>query len=291
MKKVLETDMHIHTNVSDGEYSPINIYKMIKKTNINVFSITDHDTVSGAKQLQKYLKYNDKSNIIYIPGIEITTNIKNKKYKTEYSKLHLLGYDFDLNHPEIKKLLNKKRIINKINIENKLQILENLTKIKFSKEELNYILRKSYLGTIDITKILIKKKLVTNYQEAKEKYYSKIPEINIPYVYEEEVLQAIKKAGGYTSIAHPTSLRLNLDDLKEYLKTLKDQGLDAVEVYHSKQSLNYSNKIREITNDLNLYISGGSDYHGPNIKPRVNLGINKQKTKKLTLDKQIINHQ
>ncbi len=291
MKQVLETDMHIHTNASDGEYSPINIYKMIQKTNINVFSITDHDTVSGAKQLQKYIKYNDNSNIIYIPGIEITTNIKKTKYKMDYSKLHLLGYNFDLNHPEIKKILNKRRIINKINIENKLQILENLTKTKFTQEELNYILRKSYLGTIDITKILMKKRLVTNYQEAKEKYYSKISEITTPNIYEEEVLQTIKKAGGYTSVAHPTSLRMNLDDLKEYLKTLKDQGLDAVEVYHSKQTLNYSNKLKEVTNDLNLYISGGSDYHGPNIKPRVNLGINKQKTKKLTLDKQIISHQ
>ena len=109
-------------------------------------------------------------------------------------------------------------------------------------------------------------------------------------IYEEEVFQAIKEAGGYVSLAHPTSLRLNLETLKEYINYLKKQGLDSIEVYHSEQKRKYSKYLIKLAQELDLYTSGGSDYHGPLVKPRVHLGLDKglNPPKVLTLQDKIL---
>ena len=71
---------------------------------------------------------------------------------------------------------------------------------------------------------------------------------------------------------------------------LQDLGLDAIEVYHSQQKRKYSTELSRIANELNLYISGGSDYHGPTVKPHVHLGLDKGhgREKVLTLPTHIL---
>lgn len=46
-------DMHIHTNNSDGQYSTIEIVEMLKKLDVELFSITDHDNVDSCLELEK----------------------------------------------------------------------------------------------------------------------------------------------------------------------------------------------------------------------------------------------
>jgi len=127
--------------------------------------------------------------------------------------------------------------------------------------------------------------------EAYDKYLdpAKTP-IPLMPIYEKEVFEAIKEAGGYVSLAHPTSLKLDLENLKEYIKYLKSIGLDSIEVYHSQQKRKYSNHLIKIAKELELYTSGGSDYHGPIVKPRVHLGLDKGycPQKVLTLQDKIV---
>ena len=43
-------DLHTHTTASDGQYTPSELVTMAKEKNIELLSITDHDTVSGLKE-------------------------------------------------------------------------------------------------------------------------------------------------------------------------------------------------------------------------------------------------
>lgn len=291
MKKLLEQDMHIHTTASDGEYSPLEIYQKIKETGqITTFAITDHDTVTGAIALQKYLDNNPDETITYIPGIEITTNIQNPKYKMKKSKLHVLGYNFDLNHPAIQEIIKRRRIINIKFLKAQIKSLKDKFGIEFSQKELEKIFKKSHFNRVDLAIEIINQGKAEMVDEAYEKYLdpAKTP-IPLMPIYEEEVFSAIKEAGGYVSLAHPTSLKLSLEELREYIEYLKTIGLDAIEVYHSEQKRKYSNSLIKIARELDLYISGGSDYHGPKVKPTVHLGLDKGRgrTKVLTLAAQI----
>ena len=52
-------------------------------------------------------------------------------------------------------------------------------------------------------------------------------------------------------------------------------GLVGIEAYHSTHSIDEINKYINIANELDLLISGGSDYHGVNTKPDIELGYGK----------------
>jgi len=290
--KLLQADMHIHTTASDGQYSPIEIYHKIKETKqINTFAITDHDTIAGVKELQKYLIKKPNNDITFIHGVEITTNIEIPKYKVKKSKLHVLGYDFDLSHPAIKEIINRRKNVNIKFLEAQIKTLKEMFDIKFSKKELDLIFSKSHFNRVDLAMALIEQGKAELVDEAYDKYLdpAKTP-IPLMPIYEKEVFEAIKEAGGYVSLAHPTSLKLDLENLKEYIKYLKSIGLDSIEVYHSQQKRKYSNHLIKIAKELELYTSGGSDYHGPIVKPRVHLGLDKGycPQKVLTLQDKIV---
>ena len=99
-------DMHIHTNNSDGEYSIIKIIDMLKKQNIDLFSITDHDNVNSCIELETIKLPNDMK---YINGIEFSSinNIYN---------CHILGYNIDYKNIKLIKECEiiRERRLNKI---------------------------------------------------------------------------------------------------------------------------------------------------------------------------------
>ena len=77
-------DLHVHTNASDGEYSPIEVIKRAIKNNVDTIAITDHDTVMGLKQMSdsSYIrKVVELEKIEIIDGIELSAIPVNKSKK------------------------------------------------------------------------------------------------------------------------------------------------------------------------------------------------------------------
>ena len=97
MDKII--DMHTHTSYSDGELSPTKLIKKAINSNIGVLSITDHDTLDGIKKVDKNSSLITSSGIKIINGIELSA-------KVPTGRMHILGYDFDLNNES----LNKKMV-------------------------------------------------------------------------------------------------------------------------------------------------------------------------------------
>ncbi|MDH5403212.1 MAG: PHP domain-containing protein [Candidatus Heimdallarchaeota archaeon] len=78
MKNEYYLDFHIHSNKSrDNKYGPsINdiIFHSID-LDLRGIAITDHDTVLSNNQINQYQTYNSKSNLLVIPGCEVTTTL------------------------------------------------------------------------------------------------------------------------------------------------------------------------------------------------------------------------
>jgi predicted metal-dependent phosphoesterase TrpH len=72
----------------------------------------------------------------------------------------------------------------------------------------------------------------------------------------EEVFDRIHAAGGLASLAHP--VLLGRDDL---IPAYAENGLDALEVYHSDHDEAATAHYLAMARSLGLGISGGSDYH------------------------------
>src|SRR5437762_8404386 len=78
-------DLHLHTNFSDGTYSPEELAAQANRVQLKAIALTDHDTVEGCTRMglacQQY-------GIEFIPATELTAELNGHE-------LHLLGYYLD----------------------------------------------------------------------------------------------------------------------------------------------------------------------------------------------------
>lgn len=266
-------DLHAHTNYSDGELSPDELIKLAINNNVGTLAITDHDTIEGVKNLT----YRPK-NIQIVNGIELSA-------KVEVGTMHILGYDIDIKNKD----LNNKLVELKDNSVNSvLSVIEQIKKdynIFFTYEELKQLINANHnLGRPDIARLLIKKGYVKTVQKAFDKYlidaYNKIGgrKKGIPY---SECIELILKSNGIPVLAHPKTLKLNDKELLYLLKDMIKCGLIGIEAYHSTHTKEDIKKYLKIADELGLVISGGSDYHGINTKPDIELGYGKNNNLKI----------
>ena len=276
-------DMHTHTNYSDGELSPQELIRLAIDKKIETLAITDHNTIEGLKTIDRKSEIIKKSGIRVINGIELSA-------KSNVGRMHILGYGIDLNS----ELLNKKMSdLKDISINSVLSIMEQIKRdygIRFRYDDIKELVNANHnLGRPDLAKLCIKYGYASTVEEAFNKYlieaYNKTRKTDNKLQYE-ECLELITNSGGIPVLAHPKSLELRE---KEFLVLLKDMiscGLKGIEVYHSSHTKEEMEYYLEIANKYNLLISGGSDFHGKNVKPDIELGSGKNnniKIKKLSL--------
>lgn len=274
-------DLHTHTCYSDGDLNPNELIKLAFENNVGTLAITDHNTILGLKNIE--YQSEEASYVKVIPGIELSA-------KVPKGKMHVLGYNLDINNSE----LNKKIIqLRNDSINNVLSIIEQIKKdygIIFTYEEIKELVNLNHnLGRPDIAKLCVKNGYAENVQDAFDKYlidaYNKTRKISKRLSYE-ECLQLILNSGGVPVLAHPKSLGLND---KEFLILIKDMincGLKGIEVYHSTHSEGETDYYLSIAQKYGLLTSGGSDYHGYSVKPDIKIGTGKNgnvKIKKLSL--------
>jgi len=75
-------DFHIHSTYSDGNCTPIQIIKIAKRNDINIISLTDHNSMNGVYEA---IIEGNKKGIKVIPGVELST-----RFNT--IRVHVLGY-------------------------------------------------------------------------------------------------------------------------------------------------------------------------------------------------------
>lgn len=266
MEKLI--DMHTHTCFSDGDLTPNELVLYAKEHNIGTLSITDHDTVDGVKNLDRRLI----DDIVFYPGIELTA-------KVNKGRMHILGYNIDI---ENKELLEKLEEIDS-NVLYSMMSYFSYLKIKhgisFSVNDIKDILNaKRNIGRPDIAKLMIKYGYVNSIDEAFDEYltemYNKLRSNN-KGISPKECIDLIKQSGGISVLAHPHSLLLSDDELLSTVKELKEYGLEGLEVYHSNHSYKEMKKYRQLAEEQELLISGGSDYHGNSVKPNIEIGTGK----------------
>lgn len=75
-------DFHIHSIASDGALKPEEIILFAKKRNLDIISLTDHNTIAGIEAAVRYGKIHG---VKVIPGLELSTRYKG-------IRIHVLGY-------------------------------------------------------------------------------------------------------------------------------------------------------------------------------------------------------
>ncbi len=92
-------DLHTHTTASDGSLTPTQLVQRAHEVGISTLAITDHDTTAA---LYEALPVAAELGIRLITGVEFGTDWRG-------AEVHMLGYFFDPNHPQMQRTLSELR--------------------------------------------------------------------------------------------------------------------------------------------------------------------------------------
>lgn len=264
-------DLHVHSTKSDGKYDRFKLINYFIDNNFEYACFADHNYISNLNIYNSFIEKYNGSKLKLINGIEFDVeNFKN---------MHVLGYGIK----DIKKVENVLNLLEKENIEICNRLILNLREkygFDITFEEL--IKNNKPISKSSIREILVKKGYAENNLVAGNLYTGKNS-----YKYEQskslkydEVIKLIKDSGGIAILAHPSTLKLEDHNLINFIKELKEIGLDGIEVLNtSKTNSEQFNFYRKIASKFDLLESCGSDFHNKKYTP--NLGIVNEISKKL----------
>ena len=64
-------DLHVHSDASDGTFTPSQVVELAKNAGLDAIALTDHDTTAGVDEA---LEAAHHLNIEVIPGIEVSSS-------------------------------------------------------------------------------------------------------------------------------------------------------------------------------------------------------------------------
>lgn len=241
-------DLHVHTNFSDGTFSPEEVVEYANKIRLSCIAITDHDTVDG---ISPALKYAAGKNTEIIPGVEFTAEIKE-------CEVHILGFFID--HGKkwfIEELKNLRRLREK----RMQRMLESLGKkgINLTMEQVRNVSGEGSLGRLHLAKLLFEKGHVRSVQEAFDIYIGsgKPCYVKGDRISPRDAIEMIAKLKGASVLAHPRIMGRD-----EFIPEFVKAGLKGIEVYHTDHAEAAVNHYKKIAQDYGLLMTGGSDCHG-----------------------------
>ena len=95
----MASDLHTHTNFSDGSFSPEELVAAAKEVGLSYLGVTDHDTVDGVRYLYENGLYS-AGNLKIIPGVELSAN------DPEHD-IHIVGYNVDIYNGNLIDMINE----------------------------------------------------------------------------------------------------------------------------------------------------------------------------------------
>lgn len=269
-------DLHLHTNYSDGTDSVEELLENAERQQLELISITDHETVAAYVELQNS-EIREKFKGEIITGVELKAIYNNHN-------IEVLGYGVDIIKLKIykcdnlqekilehfKKIAEKYEIIFDRNLKIDKQNNKIFASFTFAKDVLRNEenkLKLEELGEKQLTEDNFFRKCESNpssifYFDA-SKY---IRNLN-------DVIEDIHQAGGLAFLAHAYEYQFK-NTKQEIENIIKTTNIDGFECQHSIFSEEQKNEIIQICQEFNKYMSGGSDYHAKN-KPQIQMGTGK----------------
>jgi predicted metal-dependent phosphoesterase TrpH len=241
-------DLHLHTQFSDGTFTPEELAGHGARLGFAALALTDHDTVEGCARMAAACA---AAGIEFIVGAELTA-------EHEDTEVHILGYFLDAENQTLLTEIARFQAVRQQRIHEMVARL-NAVNVPLEVESVFALANCKSPGRPHVARALVKAGLVGHLDEAFEKYLKKgrpawVPKTKVSAL---ESVGLIHQAGGLAVMAHP-----GLNRTDEIIPALVDAGLDGIECFHTKHSTALSERYLEIADRFHLLVTGGSDCHG-----------------------------
>lgn len=269
-------DLHIHSHhSSDGEWTVPRIFAQARRVGLDVFSISDHDTVAA---LEEAFTLAEDYPGEYLANVEISVRHQGVGF-------HLLAPLVDWHDRPLLDLLARIRLSrvrqNQIRT-NRLQALGF---------DIHYDDVRAALGSIPVTGPAIASVVLSKGTNRNHSLTRQIPpgsnlspEIDFykffflpggpAFAAKETVslsraIATVRAAGGVPVLAHP-GLKSDVID-ESWTRSAREMGLEGIEAYSSYHTEDTCRYYVEVGRRLDLVVTSGSDFHG-RLKPHVAFG-------------------
>ncbi len=247
-------DLHTHTTCSDGSDTPLALVKKAASSGITVLGIADHDTTAGWSEAIASLH----GNLKLVLGAEVSCLTEDNV------SVHMLGLLFDGENEPLQQLLSDCR---DTRIPRMKKMIENLQGAGYEitlEDVAAATPQGATLGRPHLADALVVKKIVKSRDEA----FTDLLHNESPFYVShfaptpEDSIRAIRAAGGVAVIAHPFASRRGQTLSSDSFASLVAAGLNGIEVFHRDQSEDERAQLIKIAGELDLVVTGSSDYHG-----------------------------
>jgi len=247
-------DLHTHTTCSDGTDRPRELVNKAIVQGLEVLGITDHDTTSGWEEATQALR--GKLQLVLGAEISCLTN--------DGISVHMLGMLFDPKHIEMQTMLEETRdgrlprmrkMIEKMRAEGMDISIEDVEKA---------MPVGATMGRPHLADALVAKKIVKSRDEAFIELLHNDSRFYVSHAAPTpvEAIALIRRAGGVAVIAHPFASHRGVILKPDDFADLVSAGLNGIEVDHRDQNPDERAMLRVIAQELDLVVTGSSDYHG-----------------------------
>lgn len=247
-------DLHTHTTVSDGTDTPAQLVNKALAQGLHALAITDHDAIAGWDSAIQTLR----GKLKLILGAEISCLTK------DGISVHMLGLLFDEKNSSIRTMLENNRDERLPRMRKMIELMA-ADGIPITLADVEAAMPVgATMGRPHLADALVAKKIIKSRDEAFNGLIDNDSKYYVAHMAPTPVdaIKAIRAAGGVAVIAHPfASLRGQILKSEDFL-ALKAAGLSGIEVNHRDQSNEERANLLSIARDLELIVTGSSDYHG-----------------------------
>ena len=241
-------DLHLHTNFSDGTYTPEELAGHARRCGFKAVALTDHDTMEGCERMAAAC---EAGGVEFIPAAELTA-------EHDGHELHMLGYFLDARNEKLLADLAHFQEVRRQRIYEMVARLNQL-KIPLQPEAVFRLANCHSPGRPHVARALVEARLCSSLDEAFERFLKKgkpawVPKFKISAA---EAISLVHHAGGLAVMAHP-----GLNHTDELIPDLVAAGMDGLECFHTKHSTSTTQRYLEIADRHHLLVTGGSDCHG-----------------------------
>lgn len=245
-------DLHCHSTISDGNLSPAEVIYLATTKNIELLALTDHDHTGGLHEAQAQAG----DHLRFINGVEVTVTWREQC-------VHIVGLDFDPEHPALQKLLASNRAGRIERLGRFAALLEKHNILGVYEGALALSTNPEMVGRSHIAQFLLQQGYVKHIQQAFDHY---IGEGKCAYANEEwanlrDTLEALHAAGGVAVIAHPLRYRMSRGKLRELCQEFKNLGGEGMEIISGHFNRNEYDLCLQLARAFGFYASAGSDFH------------------------------
>lgn len=254
-KKILNADLHCHSVISDGTLTPETLAERAKTNGIELWSLTDHDEVSGQ---QRAMAAAQAQGLPYLTGAEISVTFAGET-------VHIVGLGFDADNAALKQGLHNTRGGRE---QRAMEMSDSLAKAGIHGAfdgALKFVGNPELISRTHFARFLVESGVCRETSEVFRKYLTEGKPGYVAHRWAtlHNAVSWITQAGGIAIIAHPGRYKLTANEEYALFTEFKAHGGRAVEVVTGSHTRQEYVKYAETAKEFGLAASRGSDFHSP----------------------------